>query len=198
MRTLMAAPIVLALAVAACGAEVTTPEPEVSPSVEANASAAPTPGRLDVTYLFDIVEVGVGATGYVTLRNFTDTDASLGTLYLCQADGCVDLPDVAVPAGEVIRIAVGDGSGLEDVAMTNTKLDLSPPDGEVAVFASSDTGKREDIRAYLQWGSTPHDLTHVAVDAGLWLETAFAPSGPDAVRLWRNDSGLWLWDAAEE
>jgi hypothetical protein len=47
----------------------------------------------------------------------------------------------------------------------------------------------------LAWGSTPHDLTSLTVEVGLWFETSHAPSSENATRLYRvEESGLWLFE----
>jgi hypothetical protein len=164
----------------------TTTTPVVSPDPSANAS--------DVSRYFSIIEVGLGSDGYVTLENYTEVAASLDAVYLCQADGCVDLPDIVVEPGQVARVAAGEGNGLENVVMRNADLDLPPADGEVGVFRSEDVSDSQGIRSYLQWGSTPHEMTDTAVEAGLWLPTAYAPTGPNATRLWKTEANLWVWD----
>jgi hypothetical protein len=195
MKRSMAMVIGAVLLVAvACNTSVNSPNPEETPSSQ-TGSPGESSDAGDVSWFFSIEEVGLGPNGYLTLLNYTDQPASVDSMYLCQASGCVDLPDVVVGPGELARIAVGDGAGLENVALTGAKLDLPPPDGEVAVFASEDTRDPKAIRAYLQWGSTPHELTKVAVEAGLWRETGYAPSGPNATRLWKTDANLWVWDA---
>jgi hypothetical protein len=35
----------------------------------------------------------------------------------------------------------------------------------------------------------------VAIDAGLWIKGSFAPTADNATRLFRNEGGLWLFDA---
>jgi hypothetical protein len=164
----------------------------------ASGSPAPQGSSLagDVTRFFAISEIGLGSSGWVTLHNFASQPANLRSGYLCQGSGCVQLPDVVVGPGEDARIAVGDGSGLKAVAMTGARLTLTPANGEVALFASSDRTDSGAIRAYLEWGSSPHDLTKIAIDAGLWRSGTYAPSGTSAVRLWKNDQNLWVWDAA--
>ena len=175
------------LLAAACSPSATSPAPAGSPEL--------TPGSGDVSAYFLIEEVGLGATGYVSLRNFTDVPASLDTVLLCQASGCVDLPDVDVEPNEVVRIALGDGAGLENVVMTGATLDLPPADGEVAVYGSTDVRDPAAMRYYVQWGSTPHELTDIAVEAHLSGTTTYAPSGPSATRLWKTEGGVWVWDA---
>jgi hypothetical protein len=154
-----------------------------------------TPGDAsDVGRYFKISEVGLGPRGWVTLVNYTDTPASLATLFLCQGDGCVDLPDYDVAPGAEARIAVGDGAGLNNVALKNAALELTPPNGEVALYSASNVNDPKGMRTYLEWGSTPHPLTDIAIDKGIWLTGSYAPSGPEATRLWQNDAGLWVWD----
>jgi hypothetical protein len=47
----------------------------------------------------------------------------------------------------------------------------------------------------MQWGSTPHELTGLAIDAGLWLEGGYAPTSEKATRLFRvKETGLWLFE----
>lgn len=189
---LLAIPTAIFVA-AACNATVTSPNPTATPASQ-TASPVGSSDASDVSRFFAIEEIGLGPEGYVTLLNYTEATASLDTMFLCQADACVDLPDVVVGPGEVARIAVGDGTGLENVAMTGADLDLTPADGEVAVFHSKDVSDKAEVRAYLQWGSTPHELTKVAVEAGLWIEAGYAPSAPHATRLWKTDANLWVWD----
>ncbi len=184
-------PLALALfllAIAGCGGSLLEP-PGSSPS---GTSGGPASG--DTSRFFAIIEVGLGPDGYVTLNNYTGVAASLGPGYLCQSDGCVDLPDVVVQPGGVARIAVGDGSGLDDVALANADLDLTPSDGEVGLYSSADVRDPKAVRSYIQWGSTPHELTQVAADAGKWQLSGYAPSAPHATRLWKTEANLWVWD----
>jgi hypothetical protein len=148
----------------------------------------------DASRFFAIDEVGLGPNGWVTLVNYTDVAASLDGVYVCQIERCVELPDVVVqPQGE-IRVASASGSGLENVVARDTKLDLTPSDGEVAVQGSNDPANASTMAAYVEWGSTPHALTPVAIEAKLWQAGTYAPSAPHATRLWKSDANLWLWD----
>ncbi len=189
--TLMAMSAALLVA-AACSTTV-SPSLSASPAAQTAAPVGSSDAS-DVSRFFAIEEVGLGSDGYVTLRNYTEATASLDTLFLCQAETCVDLPDVVVGPGEIARIALGDGTGLEDVAMTGADLVLTPADGEVAIFHSRDVTDVSEIRAYLQWGSTPHELTALAVEAGLWIATGYAPTAAHATRLWKTEANLWVWD----
>ena len=194
MKRMTIVVIVAALfVVTACTTTVSSSSPTSTP---ANQTAAPlgSSDGSDVTRYFAIEEIGLGPDGYVTLINYTEAAASLDAGFLCQAEGCVDLPDAVVGPGDVARVAVGDGTGLEKVVMTGADLALTPADGEVGLYHSKDVTDESQIRAYLQWGSTPHELTPVAIKAGLWTETGYAPSAPHATRLWKTEANLWVWD----
>jgi hypothetical protein len=165
-----------------------------------NATATPTRESAKVSSgtgtFFSINEIGLGSKGFVALTNFTDVSASLEGLYLCQGSDCFELPDVAVDPDETVRIAVGDGSGHEGVVATRATFgDLQPSDGEIALYASQELEDPKEMLVYFQWGSTPHELTQVAIEAGLWVEGGYGPSSENATRLYKvPESGLWLFE----
>lgn len=168
-------------------------EPSVTPTSPGEAPAGDNPWR--GTY-FSINEVGLGENGYVSLTNYTDVSTSLEGLYLCQGSDCYALPDEVVGAGQTVRIAVGDGQGLEAVITTRATLgELRPADGEIALFDSQDFDDPDSMTVYFQWGSTPHALTEMAIESGLWIEGGYGPSSQNATRLYRvPESGLWLFE----
>ena len=157
-----------------------------------------TPGGVipEIVSAFDIRELGVGDQGWVALTNFTSEPGKLAGLFLCQAQACFALPDENVPSGETVRIAVGNGAGVDNVIAKNAAFgELKSSDGEIALTTSSNPQRPEQILFYLQWGSTPHELTKLAIEAGLWLEGGYAPTSAKATRLFRvPDTGLWLFE----
>jgi len=147
----------------------------------------------DSTFAFEIEEVGLGSDGYVSLRNFTDVPVSLEGLFLCQPPKCLQLPVVEVNGGDVGVIAASEQTDRPNVVATWPELELTPSDGELGVYVSEDVENPNDVRSYLQWGSTPHAGTEAAVEADLWIE-GFAPSSENATRLFRDEGGLWLFE----
>ncbi len=158
------------------------------------AGAGAAPAAAPDTTAFEIVEVGVGSRSFVALRNITERPVSLRGLYVCQAKRCFGLPNASVRAGATVRIASGTGQGLKNVVARQATFGRLPPaHGEIAIFASRTIRSKRSIRQYLQWGSTPHTFTSVAVAAGIWLKGAYAPSAPNAVLLYRTKGGLWVF-----
>lgn len=173
----------------------TTTKPTEVSTTEANTPKATATSRSGSGTLFAISELGLGPDGYISLNNFTDQPASLGGLFLCQGKQCFELPNADVAPGTTARIAVGNGTGLDGVVATGATLgELRPSDGEIALYATRKLNDPKAILAYLEWGSTPHDNTQVAIDAGLWIKGAFAPSSENATRIYKNEGGLWLFD----
>jgi hypothetical protein len=171
--------------------------PTDAPSASATSTAAaPAKSASGSGTFFAINEVGLGPNGFVALTNFTDVPASLAGLYLCQGSDCFALPDAVVDAGKTARIAVGDGAGHEGVVATRATLgELRPSDGEIALVASPEVDDPGAIFVYFQWGSTPHELTQLAIDAGLWVAGGYGPSSPNATRLFKvAETGLWLFE----
>ena len=195
----------LVMALVGCGgAPVAPPVGSVSSSSSAGdeqpqppaPSNAPSTMSGNPNRLLSIRAVGLGPDGYVAFENFTDVPVSLTGTHLCQGSTCAALPDAVIEAGEIGIVALGSGSGLDNVVASSVNVgELRPSDGEIALFAS-DTVSAAELLNYLEWGSTPHELTGMAIEAGLWHEGSYAPTSATATRLYRIvESGLWVFDA---
>lgn len=186
--------VLLALAVAVSACSGGTSDDTTTTVAETTTTIRDQP--VDASSFFAINEIGLGSNGYVSLTNFTDVPVRLAGLVLVQGSDYFELPDVAVEPDGTVRVAVGDGEGLENVVATDATLgELAPEDGEIALFTSQEFDDPTAIIVYLEWGSTPHELNPVAVEAGLWLEGSFAPTAATATRLFRvEESGLWIFE----
>lgn len=208
-NTIILISLLLSLTLVACGGSDKAAEATATPKLASTdlttgvdtASAGETTNTvqrqpLGANSFFAIHEMGLGPDGYAALTNFTDVPVTTAGLYLCQGSNCFELPDAVISPGETGIVAVGDGTGLAGVIATRATLgELRSSDGEIALLTSPDSGDPEALLIYLEWGSTPHELTDVAVAAGRWLEGSFAPTSETATRLFRvEESGLWLFE----
>lgn len=182
---------VVLVAAAACGgdddAADEAPENDASPSVAVARDAVQ-------TYL-EIERVGVGDEAWVELGNFTDIPVEFGGLHLCQADACQELPDGVVQPGEEVYVVVSGDPDLDGpVIVDDADLgELRPAHGELSLFSRADFDDPEALVLFFEWGSTPHEHTDLALEAGLWVDGAFAPTTERAVELYREETGLWLF-----
>lgn len=177
---------------AACGGGDSGGDASQSPSVAATTVTA-SPNLVDDDGRFlTVAEVGFGGSGYVRLSNITSVPASLDGLFVCQGADCVALPDVSVDGEKSAVVAVGDGQGLDDVVVAGAALDLVAAGGEIGVYAGEDVTAAPDVRAYIEWGSTPHEGTAAAVEAGLWLEGSFVETTGESTRIVRGEDGMWI------
>ena len=199
--------VVALIKLAACGGSPAAPTEEAQATGGVEATLAPTAGPTATPTevapyvqtegaFVAIDEIGLGPEGWISLTNFTSVPVTTKGLYLCQGADCFALPDAVIEAGETGRITVGDGEGLEGVIASKATIgELKPADGEVALFSSDKFDDPKAILVYLQWGSTPHALTDLAVEAGLWIKTGYAPTSPNATRLYRiEESGWWMFE----
>lgn len=193
----------------ACGGDEPTEATEVPSNDETNLltqaplsnsgqdSDSVASATVGMSTLLRFTEIIPGPDGYLVLENFTDVPVTLAGQHLCQGDMCFALPDEVVPSGETIIITTGDGEALEGLVVSNATIgDIRPADGEIGLYASTEWDDPQALLTYIEWGSTPHELTELAIEAGVWLEGSYAPAGANATRLYRDqDSGLWLWDS---
>ena len=197
--------VIASVGVAACSdsdEEGDSPSQDSAESTTTRESSSSTPDGVQrqpegQASFFSIDEVIFGPDAHVVVRNITDIDVSIDRLHVCQGEECSAIPDEVVPADGVVILAIGSAPPREGVALEKVNLGaLNPSDGEVAIYVS-DPDDPTRIVNYLEWGSTPHPRAADAIERGIWLEGTYAPSGDDAVRLYRNpDSGLWLWETA--
>jgi hypothetical protein len=178
--------VILALALAACAVESATATTDGT-----IIAVGPAP-------VLRIIEVGF-APDFVTLENFSDNTTQLTGRWLCDPPACFQLPELDVEAGATVRIALGSDDGAEEAIISDTGLGpLARGDGELGLYASSDTGDPAAVQDYVEWGTTPHEGTTGAVAAGLWREGSYAPSGDAAIRIFVDPgTGLWLWESSD-
>lgn len=139
---------------------------------------------------FALTEVIFGESGFIEITNLGDGPGELTGHWLCRFPAYFPIPDLELGAGESVWVAIGDGEGLEGPIGPATVVPargalgtLRPQDGEVGLYRSRSFGDPEAIVSYLEWGSTPHGRTGVAVQAGIWTEGDFVEVPPDAFGL---------------
>ncbi len=126
-----------------------------------------------------IVQVGFDTSfqeGWVLLQNTGSTPVSLGGHFLCQRPSYFALPDVTIAAGDIFWVGVtGPVDSQPTVGAGGAIGSLDASDGEMGLYSSGSFGDPTSMVSYVEWGSSGHGRSSVAVDAGIWGAGDFVP-----------------------
>ncbi|MBT8246982.1 MAG: hypothetical protein KJN73_04155, partial [Acidimicrobiia bacterium] len=135
-------------------------------------TAAPAPAT------FVVSRVVFGSEGYVAVTNVGGSAGDLEGWQLCQRPGYYGIGSVVVAPGETVRFTSGPVEGL-----TGQVFDaggrfgqLSATGGEIGLYVDGNFGSASSIRSYVEWGSSDHGRSSVAVEAGIWVAGGFVSS----------------------
>lgn len=195
----------LTLVIAACGTAsetATTVESgattTIRPDTTTSAGATTTSAAVEATTStpspsgahFVLTSVSLGEGGMIVITNVGDVTGNLTGHFLCQRPAYFAIPDVEVPPGQFVAISTGgtvfqpppDAITIDQVATIGT---LRPDDGEVGLYDSGNFGASTDILSYVEWGSSGHGRSSVAVKAGIWSD-GFVQTADDSVSISAN------------
>lgn len=150
---------------------VTTTAVTPTTAAPSTTTEAPAEGRLE---LYSVVF----AAAMVVVHNGTADTVELTDYWLCQGSTCSPVPSIEMPADSYLSINAGSqvflpipGSLTVDGIVDLGGFD--PANGEVALFSSDRVSEAEAVVSYVEWGSSGHDHSLLAIDAGLWQEGWF-------------------------
>lgn len=127
----------------------------------------------------------------VVITNVGDQPGSLAGHFLCQRPSYWGFPDVEVPAGQSIAVSAGGNvfsppPGALTVEEQATVGQVSASGGEMALYDSNSFGSSDSILSYVEWGSSGHARSSVAVGAGIWPSAAFVETTTDTTVIIAN------------
>jgi len=132
-------------------------------------------------------------TGTVELKNIGNQTVDVGSYWLCDFPAYERLQNLNVICGDLV---MEPGSLL---AIDNFDT-IDEADGELGLNVNSGFGSANNIIDYVEWGSTGHGRSNVAVSAGIWTTGAYVPSFENGQSLSNSCSGddsLGEWTAGE-
>ena len=108
--------------------------------------------------------------------------------------------DIELAPGEFDAVSLGGGvflppPGAKETTTANIKAD----DGEIGLYSNPDFGNSDAIVDYVEWGSSGHGRSSVAVGAGIWKADDFVATTGDTVFLFADSSpsdGAEDWTAS--
>ncbi len=188
--TSVAAPETTTTTTTAPAPETTTAEAQTTTTVAAAEGAQ---------FVLSTVVLGDGAM--VVITNIGSESGNLGGYALCQRPSYFTLSDFEVPAGQSVAISLGgdtfeppDGAlVIDEVARISA---LSPDSGEVGLYSISSFSTSDAILGYVEWGSSGHGRSSVAVAAGIWETGGFVETTAETTTLTADllppaESGDW-------
>lgn len=132
-----------------------------------------------------LTQVVFGDAGFVEITNVGTAPGDIGGHWLCQRPLYFEIPPAELAPGESIWLVAGDAGSVDTgdpriVAVIDAARafgELSATTGEVALYRSNTFSSAEEIVDYVEWGTSGHGRSSVAVEAGLWTagETVAIP-----------------------
>lgn len=164
-------------------AEVTVPAATFPSTTVTTTTIVPTAGALSLTRIVFI------PTPYVTVTNVGNEPTDLGDHWLVAGAARHRLPALEMATGATVVIGIGE-EPPPVITGTVAGFDLGPvlgpvlvEDGEMALFSAARFAEPAAMVDYVEWGSSGHRRSAVAVEAGLWEARAFVPVPPEAQAL---------------
>ena len=187
----------LALVAAACGGgdadtttttataaatTTTTTEPATTTTAPADTTTtAPadttTTSTAEAGAVFAVTEVVFGDQGYVAVTNIGTEAGNVGGHQLCQRPLYFEIPSQELAPGETLYVTTEEVVGLDvdgPVISADGRFgSLSAGNGEMGLYTDNNFGSSSSIVSYVEWGSTGHPRSGVAVGAGIWGDGDF-------------------------
>ena len=154
--------------------EPTTPAPATtSPNNETGSTVPDTTTTTIVTgnAKFVIGSVVFGAEGTIEVGNLGPDAGDLTGFWIAIHPYYLELPSAILAPGKALIVSLAEGA---DPDLVIPAAGLLPPlksgSGEIGLYSSGDFGDPTVIIDYVEWGSTGHVRSAVAIAAGLWPE----------------------------
>ena len=106
----------------------------------------------------------------VELKNIGGETIDISTYWLCDFPSYDQLSNLTVDCGSLM-LAAG-----ETVTVETVRIDIDGADGEMGLYTTNNFGSSTAMVDYVEWGSTNHGRSQVAVNANIWTSGDFVAS----------------------
>ncbi len=105
----------------------------------------------------------------IELKNIGLAPQDLSGWWLCDFPSYVLMDDLIIVCGDDLILDPGE------ILVVQSGILLSSDDGEMGLYSDDSFGSSNSIVDYVEWGSTGHQRSSVAVAAGIWTTGDFVP-----------------------
>jgi hypothetical protein len=136
-----------------------------------------------------IDEIVFAGGPYVVISNRGPGVGSTAGHWICQFPSYYELPAVELQPGEKIAVQLGTDPvpELTDVIATvdvTTPIgDITTADGELGLYSNNTFNSADAIVDYVEWGTSDHARSGVAVAAGIWEAGGFIDVPAEALAI---------------
>jgi len=124
----------------------------------------------------------IKAGGTIELKNIGSTTIDVSSYWLCDFPSYQQVSNSALDCGSAM-MAPGD------LLTVNNFNVVDESDGEMGLYSNNSFGNAASMLDYVEWGSTGHQRSSVAVAAGVWTTGAFVPAFASGESLSYSGSG---------
>ena len=124
---------------------------------DSSGEACPTQSVMGIAILNEI-----NANGNVELTNIGDDTINVSTYFLCNFPNYIRMDTLNIICGSLI-IAPG---GF--VTVDASSLNFTSADGELGLYEDDSFSSASSILDYVEWGSSGHQRSAIAANAGIW------------------------------
>ena len=107
--------------------------------------------------------------GTIELKNIGTTTVDVSGYWLCDFPAYQQISNSSLDCGNSV-MAPGDILAVNDFNV------VSAADGEMGLYNTNSFGSASALEDYVEWGSTGHQRSSVAVAAGIWTAGDFVPA----------------------
>ncbi|MEM9258083.1 MAG: T9SS type A sorting domain-containing protein, partial [Bacteroidota bacterium] len=133
----------------------------------------------------------VAVDGMIELFNGADTAVNVSSYWLCNFPAYQQISQMNLECGELL-IQPGEYTVISGFS------GFDAADAELGLYTSSSFGSSDAIISYLEWGSTGHQRSSVAVQAGVWTSGLFVdpPTNTESQQVTLDDNNELVWELA--
>ena len=158
----------------------------LSNAIEVNRIDCSTPG------VANIVINEVNGSDEIEITNTGDASQDISSYWLCNFPAYTQISNLDLICGDDLILEPGE------FVTVDAGFNVDPADGEMGLYNTNSFGSSTAMVSYVEWGSTGHTRSSVAVAAGVWTSGDFVASFTDPNSIEYDGAGFEASDWSED